>query len=135
MCSRDGSGSPDEIAGYHRLYAQVDVNANPEWRKEWALGSLQRCLPWHLDEVLISIGGRNNWLWPGQLRSRRDRPGPPRYQIGQVISGQAAEEARPGAEAGLGTTGRDVPCRTSLAQRILTITQRILTCEFENWSG
>lgn len=38
-------------------------------------------------------------LRPGRLRSRRDRPGASRHQSCQAIAAQAAEEARPGAEA------------------------------------
>ena len=55
---------------------------------------------WHLDEVVISIGGRNHWLWrrPGRICSRRDRASPSRHQGCQAIVDQTAEEARHGAK-------------------------------------
>jgi putative transposase len=52
---------------------------------------------WHLDEVVISIGGRKHWLWRAVDQdgySRLNRAGSSRHEGCQAIAGQAAEEAR-----------------------------------------
>ncbi|MBB4276493.1 DDE superfamily endonuclease [Rhizobium azibense] len=85
---------------------------------------------WHLDEVVISIGGRKHWLWRPVdqegyvldeiVQARRDTKAAKRF------TGQTAEEARTGADAHRhrqaaliwgGKTGRDARYRTSIAQR------------------
>lgn len=85
---------------------------------------------WHLDEVVISIGGRKHWLWravdqDGHVLDEIVQPRC-RYQGCQAIADQAAEEAGSVAQAHhhrqtalirRGKSGCDAWRRTSIAQK------------------
>ncbi|MFW8642232.1 IS6 family transposase [Rhizobium beringeri] len=99
---------------------------------------------WHLDEVVISIGGRKHWLWRAVdqdgyvldeiVQTRRDTKAAKRLLV-RLLKKQGLSPKRIVTDKlrSYGAAKRDVcPASNIDRTRALTIAQRILTCRFEN---